>query len=111
MYDDIATLKAYTTTGADIYGNPITTEVDSVVYVQPRSVYASEFYQAAQNGIKPTLSLFIANRLDYSGEKIVEYKGIDYDVIRVDWNAQRDGITLVCEERVGNEKDPGGGSA
>ena len=102
MYDDVAILKAYTTSGRDSYGNPTTSEEKTNVYVQPRGVYASEFYNAAQLGIKPSLSLFIANRADYDGQKIVEFGGVDYDIVRVDWSAQRDGITLTCEERVGN---------
>lgn len=102
MYDDIATLRAYTTTAFDKYGNKTSQVVDTDVYVQPRSVYHSEFYAASQLGLKPELTLFIANRADYDNQKVVEYQGKEYSVIRVDWNAQRDGISLICEERVNN---------
>ena len=64
MYDDIAILKDYTTTSRDKYGNAIKTLVTSQIYVQPRGVYSSEFYNAAQ----------------------------------------RDGISLICEERAGNNQ-------
>lgn len=105
MYDDIATLKEYMTAGFDKYGNPAKLVSKRDVYVQPRGVYASEFYNAAQVGIKPSITLYMTNRADYDGQKIVEYHGVDYDVVRVDWNAQRDGLSLICEERAGNNKD------
>ena len=102
MYDGIAILKSYSNEGFDKYGNKTTKEVKRTVFVQPRGVYASEFYNAAQLGLKPSLTLFMTNRNDYQGEKVVEFNGKDYSVIRTDWNAQRDGISLICEERVNN---------
>lgn len=102
MYDDIAILKKYISGAYDKYGNVTNTVEKTTVYVQPRGVYSSEFYNAAQLGLKPSITLYMANRFDYDGQKIVEFHGVDYDVIRVDWNAQRDGISLICEERAGN---------
>ena len=102
MYDGIAILKSYETTGRDKNGNPIKTETARTVFVQPRGVYASEFYNAAQLGLQPSLTLYMTNRNDYQGEKILEFDGKEYSVIRVDWTAQRDGISLICEERVRN---------
>jgi len=107
MYDGTATLKAYGEPSFDAAGNEIPSITETVVYVQPRGVYQSEFYNAAQNGLKPSLTLYMANRADYSGQKFLEYEGVEYEVIRVDWSAQRDGISLVCEERiVGSERTP-----
>ena len=102
MYDGVATLKAYGTPTFDAAGNEIPSITETEVFVQPRGVYQSEFYNAAQLGLKPSLTLYLANKEDYDGQKILEYEGKDYDVIRVDWSAQRDGISLVCEERVNN---------
>ena len=102
MYDGIAKLKAYGTPTYDDEGNEIQTVTETEVFVQPRGVYSSEFYNAAQIGLKPSVTLTIANREDYDGQKVLEYEGKDYDVIRVDWSAQRDSISLVCEERVKN---------
>ena len=107
MYDDVAILKEYTTTTVDKYGNPTKSVDETTVYVQPRGVYASEFYNAAQVGLKPSITLYIANNADYNGQKIVEFHDVDYDVIRVDWNAQRDGISLICEERAKNNTRSG----
>ena len=100
MYDSVATLKAYGTPTYDEYGNEVQTVTETTVYVQPRGVYQSEFYNAAQLGLKPSLTLYMTNKADYDGQKILEYEGKEYSVIRVDWSAQRDGISLVCEERI-----------
>lgn len=104
MYDGVATLKAYGAPTFDEYGNEVLPVTETEVFVQPRGVYQSEFYNAAQLGLKPSLTLFIANKEDYSGQKVLSYEGREYSVIRVDWTAQRDGISLVCEERI-NEQD------
>lgn len=103
MYDSFAILIGYGTPTYDQYGNEENILTKRKVYVQPRGVYQSEFYNAAQNGLKPSLTLYIANKTEYHNETHVKYQGRDYSVIRVDWNAQRDGISLICEERIGNE--------
>lgn len=102
MYDDIAKLKSFGQSTFDEAGNEIVNVTEQEVFVQPRGVYSSEFYNAAQLGLKPSLTLVIANIEDYNNQKIIEFHGKDYDVIRVDWSAQRDAISLVCEERVGD---------
>ena len=102
MYDSVATLKAYATMTRDEYGNPVTAVEKTEVFVQPRGVYQSEYYNAAQVGLKPSLTLFLSNREDYNGQKYLEFEGKEYEVIRTDWNAQRDGLSLICEERVKN---------
>lgn len=103
MYDSVATLKAYGTPTYDEYGNEVIPEITTTVFVQPRGVYQSEFYNAAQLGLKPSVTLTLSNREDYNGQKVLEFEGKSYNVIRVDWTAQRDEISLICEERVGNE--------
>lgn len=102
MYDGTANLIKVIETTFDKYGNPVKTKEERTVYVMPRGIYASEFYDAAQLGIKPSVTLTLANRADYEGEKMLEYEGVLYNVIRVDWNAQRDAVSLVCEERAGD---------
>lgn len=100
MYDDVAILKAYGAETFDEYGNQSHEVIEHKVFVEPRSVYSSEFYNAAQLGLKPSITLRLSNRADYNNEKVVEFHGVEYDIIRADWNAQRDRIDLVCEERV-----------
>lgn len=105
MYDGIAILRAYGEPTFDESGNETPTIIERTVFVQPRGVYGSEFYSAAQVGLKPSLTLYLTNRADYMGEKVLVYEGQIYDVIRTDWNAQRDGISLICEERIGKDPD------
>lgn len=102
MYDSIATLKGEPTATYDEYGNETLTYTETTVYVLPRSVYNAEFYNAAQAGLHPSITFEMTNRADYNGEKLIEWEGTLYNVIRADWSAQRDSITLVCEERVNN---------
>lgn len=100
MYDSVAILKSYGEPSYDEYGNEVREETSRQVFVQPRSVYASEFYNAAQRGLKPSMTFVLSNKAEYSGEKILMYEGRDFSVIRADWNAQRDSIALICEEKV-----------
>lgn len=102
MYDDVATLISYGASTFDEYGNESIVTDKRDVFVRPRGVYQSEYYNAAQLGMKPSITLEIANREDYQEEKVLEYQGRVYTVIRVDWTAQRDRISLVCEERTNN---------
>lgn len=102
MYDDVAILKAYGETTYDKYGNPKREVKETTVYVQPRGVYQAEFYNASQLGLKPSITLGLTNRDDYDGQKVLTFQGRDYRVIRTDWNAQRDSISLICEERANN---------
>ena len=104
MYDNIAILKGNASYSYDKYGNEIIEFEERQVFVQPRSVYSSEFYQAGQLGLHPSISLELSNRADYNGEKLLSFEGKDYVVIRADWDAQRDKIRLICEERIGTEE-------
>lgn len=104
MYDSVATLISYGESTFDSYGNEIIETIEQDVFVQPRSVYQSEFYNAAQNGLKPSVTLRIANRYDYAEQKVLRFEGKIYDVIRADWNAQRDAISLICEERIDGDQ-------
>ena len=102
MYDSIATLKGEPITTYDEYGNEVITYTDNEVYVMPRGVYNAEFYNAAQAGLHPSITFVLTNKEDYKGEKLIEWDGVLYNVIRTDWTAQRDSISLICEERVHN---------
>lgn len=99
MYDSTATLYLQGSRTYDTYGNETVTFTETEVYVNQRSVYSSEYYQAAQIGLHPSITLEISTREDYHNEKLVKFEGIMYDVIRADWNAQRDKISLVLQER------------
>ena len=100
MYENTATLKKEASRTYDTYANEVITYTSKTVYVYERSVYNGEFYNAGQAGLHPSITLELANRADYDGETIVEYNGKTYNVIRADWKAQRDKISLILEERI-----------
>lgn len=74
--------------------------------IEVRDVYASEFYQASQQGLKPSLRLRISD-LNYSNEPELEYLSNRYSIIRVD-KVDNETIDLVCERRSGinGQNDP-----
>ena len=105
MYESTAVLLSDPVATYDTYGNEVLTHDRVEVFVKPRSVYASEFYQAAQVGLHPSIVLVLGNRADYDGQKLVEYEGKVYDVIRADWTNGREAISLTLEERIGHDGD------
>lgn len=99
MYDNIAYLLKDGAKSYDEYLNEKVETVRRMVYVQPRGVYNSEFYNASIVGLHPSITLTLSNRADYEGEKLVEFEGKVYSVIRSDWKAQRDSLDLILEEK------------
>lgn len=102
MYEDVAKLISYGASAFDEYGNESIVTEKTDVYVKTRGVYQNEYYNAAQVGLKPSITFVISNREDYHEEQVVEYNGHVYTVDRVDWNADRDSVSLICEERTNN---------
>lgn len=84
----------------DEYGNEIITHPQREIFVQVDTVYNSEFYNAAQAGLRPSIRFYITHRIDYEGETEIIYEGKKYNVIRTDWSG--DGVALVCEEQARN---------
>lgn len=100
MYDTTATLMHETGRTYDAYGNEILTYEPREVFAYQRSVYNAEFYRAAQVGLHPSITLILTNKADYDGETYIVFEGKEYNVIRADWTAQRDSISLILEERI-----------
>lgn len=70
-----------------------------VPIIDVEDVYQSEFYNASQQGLKPTLRLRISD-LNYNDEPELEYMNYRYSIIRVD-KVNNEEIALVCEKRSG----------
>lgn len=62
-------------------------------------VYASEFYRANEQGLKPAIRIVI-NSLNYDYQTEVEYNGIIYNIIRVEDSNEE--LALVCERKLKN---------
>lgn len=57
-------------------------ETRRTVYCTERSVSQTEIYQAQAVGLNPALKLVLAHAFEYGGEKLCEYKGIRYRILR-----------------------------
>lgn len=101
MWESTAKLIKQTYT-VDEAGNSVAVRTERVVFVKPRSVSRSEFYQAAQAGLQPSVVLVLSFSTDYEGEKVVEWEGREYSVTRTYHRPDRDSLELTLEERTEN---------
>lgn len=74
---------------------------DREVYVCKRSVRQSEFYQAAQQGMKPDFVLEMS-AFDYNEETLVELNGRKYTVYRT-YERDDEQIELYCTVKSGDK--------
>lgn len=84
---------------ADSIGQMVSTETRRDVFCNVTSVSASEFFAAAQAGLKPEVrtTLFAP---DYQGEKIVELDGVRYSVYRT-YLGKKETVELYLERKAG----------
>lgn len=101
MYESTAILRSTTYT-LDSALNQVPVFEDREVFVKPRSVSRSDFYQAAQSGLKPSIVLVISTAEDYQGEKVVLFESKEYTVLRVYQRPEKDEVELTLEERTEN---------
>lgn len=95
---DVLELVTKTQTKNDL-GIFETTEEKKTIFCSVESIGAQEFFNAGQNGYKPSLK-FTVNRYEYSSESVVEYKGIRYSVYRT-YTKKNEETELYCEKDVG----------
>lgn len=75
------------------------TEVE-IPIIKVEDVYANEFYEANEQGFKPSLRLRIS-ALNYNNEQELKYMNTIYSVIRTQ-EITADEIILVCERKLKN---------
>lgn len=75
------------------------TETAREVFCTVNSVQRTEFYSAYQQGLQPSFRFDIF-AMDYNGERILEYSGIRYSVIRT-YLRNLDTIELYAERKAG----------
>ena len=68
--------------------------------IKVEDIYANEFYEANQQGYKPTLRLKIS-ALNYSNQEELIYMDTTYSIIRSQ-EVTADELILVCERKVKN---------
>lgn len=104
MRDIACTLLS--TTG-DIEQDDIGNEIETVKkrlipIIKVEDVYANEYYQANQQGFKPSLRLRIS-ALNYNDEEELIYMKKVYSVIRIQ-EPTADEVVLICERKIKNVK-------
>lgn len=98
MYSPECTLRGITYSANNIGVQTETLSEETIPIMKVEDVYANEFYQADEQGYKPTLRLRISS-LNYNGEQELEYMNKIYTVIRTQTPVP-DEIILVCERKV-----------
>jgi SPP1 family predicted phage head-tail adaptor len=78
-------------------------ETTRKVYCTVKSVGQTEVYQAKAAGLNPELKLILAHAFEYKGEKLLEYQGERYGIIRT-YRTETDGIELTIQKVTGNAK-------
>lgn len=91
---DVVTLVGENPAAHGVFDAPL--EERRTVYAVVRSVGMQEVYQAMANGLHPSLVFKIADATDYIGEKIAEFHGKLYRIVRTYQTGF--GIELTCEE-------------
>ncbi|MBR2785047.1 MAG: phage head closure protein [Clostridia bacterium] len=87
--------------GADDIGNQITALTSSKkCYAKAQSVRTNEFYSAVEIGMTPSVE-FVVKKLNYNGEKEIEWNNRRYNVIRVVEPKNKFDIVLVCSVKIG----------
>ena len=75
-------------------------EEKEIPIIDEEDIYANEYYQANQNGYKPTLRLVISS-LNYNNEQELIYMNVKYTIIRIQ-KKNLDELILVCERKINN---------
>ena len=83
--------------GIQIPSETIETEIP---IIDEEDIYANEYYQANQQGYKPSLRLIISV-LNYNNEDELIYMNTKYSIIRSQKKNQ-DELILVCERKIKN---------
>lgn len=101
MYD-ISCVLLSTTYSFDSIGNNIETKVEKEIPIlKVEDVWQNEFYNANQQGLKPSLRLKISAS-NYNDERELKYMDKTYTIIRTQ-NITVDETVLICERKIGNE--------
>ncbi len=85
----------------DDIGNFISSsETSKKIYAKKQSVRTSEFYNAVQAGMNPSIELVI-KKLNYNGEKELIWNNERYSIIRTVEPKNKFDIVLVCQKKMG----------
>lgn len=97
--DDVLTLIAETYT-VNTIGVRVATESRRTVWAHEKSLTRADWYYGARAGLNPSLVVSTPS-VNYSGEKIAEWKGVRYAVYRTYTPENSDETELYLERRTG----------
>lgn len=100
MRDIVCTLLSTTTNQDEIGNEKEKIEKKVIPIIKVEDVFSKEFYQANQQGFKPSLRLRIS-ALNYNDEEKLIYMGKVYSIIRTQ-ELTADEIVLICERKIKN---------
>lgn len=100
MYNTSVTLLSKSLTSNSIGVQSETITQTEVPIMKIEDIYANEFYQANEQGFKPSLRIRISS-LNYSNERELIYKGTTYTIIRTQ-EPVPDETILICQRKVKN---------
>jgi hypothetical protein len=98
-YDHELTLIGETIEEDEI-GNQRPVETRTTILCSVKSAGRNDFYSGAAAGLRPEY-VFTVHAYEYSGERIVEFEGKRYRVIRT-YQTGIEEIELTCERVIGN---------
>lgn len=96
-YDHELTLIGFTIEQDEI-GQEIEKPTYTTVLCKLKSIGRSEFYSAAQTGLKPSMT-FVIHGYEYEGQEKVKFEGKEYKVMRT-YSIDFEELELTCE-RIG----------
>lgn len=79
LFDDVAYLigQAYVT---NAIGDAVPTETRRMVYVAMKSIGLKRKIDAMATGLNIEFKLILSDLVEYNDEKIIEYKGVRYNI-------------------------------
>ena len=100
MYNTSVTLldRSFTSDSIGVQSGAITQTEVPIMKIE--DIYANEFYQANEQGFKPSLRIRISS-LNYANQRELIYKGTTYTVIRTQ-EPVPDETILICQRKVKN---------
>lgn len=98
---DVSCKLLSTTLTTNSIGVQTETKIEiEIPIIKVEDVYANEYYQANQQGFKPSLRLRISV-LNYNDEEELIYMGKTYSIIRTQ-EPTADEVVLICERKIKN---------
>ena len=100
LFREVIDLVSVAYTINDI-GNSTEVETKTTAFADKQSIRQSEFYQAAQTGLRPEL-MFVIRTIDYNNQPRLEHNSKKYNIIRA-YDKTGELTELVCQGIVGTE--------